>query len=332
MAQKWPSTEREFLRRFASHETENIHNLPPELKSASGSSWSAKHLQACRVLVQDHGACPPILNKFMATAREQVAADPSLLTSLAAFSRDELRRLSHRELRRPNTFPHFGSFFVSLADVARVPSPVPPSHRRLRDNPKPLVRPNFVSGEGFSSSPTVSSSPLTAVSSAYSPRHHDEQPDFEDQTERKKHEVVSANMAAQFISIVLDIFSSQPTDRITNEFSNAPTTFHLYSPQLSCTCQDDGSIWRREYNPITRTWINSQSKLLCSLEAKSSYFQADSSGIGATSDRAVAQQLCELLGSVLSEVIDGDYGALEDEERWSDLNILICIFIKVIWV
>jgi hypothetical protein len=156
---------------------------------------------------------------------------------------------------------------------------------------------------------------LTTASSAYSPRHLSEKPDVEEQIDRKKHEVVSANMAAQFISIVIDLYSSQPIESITTEFSNAPNTVYMDSPHFSCICQDDGAIWRREFNPVTRTWINSQSTLLCSLEAKSSYSKVDSSGIGATSDRTLAQQFCELLGSVLSQVIDEEYEALDDEQR-----------------
>lgn len=49
---------------------------------------------------------------------------------------------------------NFGSFFVSLADIARVRSQGLPS-RHLRENIRALERPNFRSdgGEGFSSSP-----------------------------------------------------------------------------------------------------------------------------------------------------------------------------------
>lgn len=317
MAQKWPSNEREFLRRFPVHESSTIHNLPRELKSASGSAWSAKHLQACRVLVQDYSGNTysiPILNDYKTTATARVAADRSLLTSLTSFSYEELRSLSHRALR---SVPSFGSFFVSLADVTRVRSQSLPS-RRLRENIQAPERPKFRSGEGegFSSSPPIGSSPFTTVSSTYSPRHLNERPDFEEQIDRKKHEVVSANMAAQFISIVIDLYSSQPDESITTEFFNAPNTFYLISPHLNCICQDDGAAWRREFNPITKTWMNPQSELLYSLEVKSSYFQVDSSGIGATSDSTLAQQFCELLGSELSQVVDGDYEALDDERRW----------------
>jgi hypothetical protein len=208
----------------------------------------------------------------MATAAANVAADQSRLVSLTAFSYEEIRSLPHRALRSMN---YFGSFFVSLADVARVRSQDLPT-RRLRENIRAPERPNFRSGEGegFSSSPPIGSSPLTIVSSAYSPRHLSERPDVEEQIDRKKHEVVSANMAAQFISIVIDLYSNQPIESITTEFSNAPNTFHLDSPQFNCICQDDGAIWRRKFNPITKTWINPQSTLLCSLEAKSSYSRA----------------------------------------------------------
>jgi hypothetical protein len=101
MAQKWPSTEREFIRRFPVPESSSLHNLPQELKSASGSALSAKHLQAFRVLVQDYSDYIPILNDYKATATTRVAADRSLLTSLTAISYEELRSLSHRALSSP---------------------------------------------------------------------------------------------------------------------------------------------------------------------------------------------------------------------------------------
>jgi hypothetical protein len=157
---------------------------------------------------------------------------------------------------------------------------------------------------------------LIAVSSAYSPRNLSEKPDFEEQIDRKKHEVVSASMAAEFISIVIDLYSSQPNQSAATEFANAPNTFYLNSPQLNCICQDDGAIWYRVFNPVTRSWINHDSKLLCSLEAKSSYFQEDSSGMGTISDRTLAQQFCEPLGSVLLGVTNEEYETLNDEQRW----------------
>lgn len=322
MAQKWPSTEQEFLHRFPLHESVILHDLPPELKSGSGSSWSAKHLQACRVLVKDHGRGIPILNDYMITARDRVAADRSLLKSLEEFSHEELRSFSHRALR---SVTDFGSFFVSLADVARVRGQDVP-RRHLRENVLRPSRPEFRSGEGegLSSSPQRApspspkrvSSPLTTDSSEYSPRNLDEEPDFEEQMDRKKHEIVCANMAAEFISVVVDLYSPRPGKNMAIEFSNAPNTFRLDSPQLNCICQDDGGIWLRMFNPGTRTWINTEGKLLCSLEAKPAYFQADSSGPGAISDRTLAQQFCELLGSVMAEPKDGDDKELGYDQRW----------------
>ncbi len=52
------------------------------------------------------------------------------------------------------------------------------------------------------------------------------------------------------------------------------------------------------------------------LGAESLTLSLNSSGIGATSDSTLAQQFCELLGSELSQVVDGDYEALDDERRW----------------
>lgn len=296
------------MRRFSDRESCAVYNLPRSLKNTSGSSWSAKHLQACRVLVKDFNGTIPVLRDYIEEAEVYVAGNQALIASLAAVSREELRILPHRMLR---SVPNFGSFYVALADVTRVRG-LEVSTRSLRRDIQAPARPAFRSGEGegLSSSPTQGSSPLTSTS-VYSPGHVDEQPDFEEQIDRKKHEIVCTNMAAQFISTIVDLYSSQLPENISVEFCNAPNEFRLDSPHLSCICQDDGGLWHREFQAVTRTWINPQGRLLCSLEAKSSYSKADDSGIGATSERTLAQQFCELLGSVLSQIEDGNFEALD---------------------
>jgi hypothetical protein len=54
---------------------------------------------------------------------------------------------------------------------------------------------------------------------------------------------------------------------------------------------------------------------LCSLEAKSHYIKADALGKGIISDRVLAQQACEMLGSVMSIVTEGEHSNLEDTDR-----------------
>ncbi|KAL5351060.1 hypothetical protein ACLOAV_004635 [Pseudogymnoascus australis] len=311
MAHKWPSTEREFLRKFPDLALFTIQDLPPELKTYSGSAWSAKHLQACRVLVEDYNQDLPILNQFAGTATNIIGANESLLASLGQFSRDQLRTFPHRKLRNNP----FASFFVSLADVAREGSYERP-FRLLRHDTRIPERPNFRSGEGegFSSSPAGGSSPYT-IGSLYSPGQQNEAPDFEEQIDRKKHETVSANMAAQFISVILDLYSNHATEFVSTEFDNAPNTFYLKTSQLNCICQDDGAIWRRKFNPVTRAWLNVER-------------------VGAISYQDLGQQFCELLGPVLSQVQDGDFEALEHQNRrrflisvhQSDVTIAYCEF------
>lgn len=54
---------------------------------------------------------------------------------------------------------------------------------------------------------------------------------------------------------------------------------------------------------------------MCSLEAKSQYTQADALGKGTVSDRVIAQQVCEMLGSVMSIVEDGKHEDLDNRDR-----------------
>ncbi|KAF7853074.1 hypothetical protein EAF04_010813 [Stromatinia cepivora] len=272
MARTWPSNQRDFSRRFPGNPF-IIHDLSFEERRASGSVWSANHLQAFRVL-QDQKYDVSIPKKYKEKAAKVVDGNKLLLDSLKSVTYEQLQTLTHRELRSDTVF---GSYFVALADVARgihVPdgSPRLPRTRRIIKAPE---RPDFRSGEGegFSSSPPrasspipatrapipttptpipktfksipLNSSPFTTDSTEYVPSQRGGGLEFEDQLDRKKHEVVSANMAAQFISTVLDVYSSQSNEDISTEFFIGPTTLYLSSPTLDCTCQDDGAAWRR---------------------------------------------------------------------------------------
>ncbi|KAJ8065840.1 hypothetical protein OCU04_004944 [Sclerotinia nivalis] len=355
MAKMWPSNHRDFSRRFPGNPF-TIHNLSSGDRRASGSDWSANHLQAFRVL-QDQKYDVPIPEKYKEKAAKVVDGNKLLLDSLKSVTYEQLQTLSHRELRSETVF---GSYFVALADVARGVR-VPDGSPRLRKNIKVPERPDFRSGEGegFSSSPPRASSPIpthipttptpisktsksippnsspfTTDSTEYAPSQRDGI-DFEDQLDRKKHEVVSANMAAQFISTVLDVYCSRSNENIGTEFFVGPTTLYLSSPTLDCTCQDDGAAWRRVRDPSTKAWMNDESTpLLFSLEVKSFYTQSDSSGMGITSDTTLAQQFCELLGSVMSQVKNQNYKALTDDQRrrflvsvhQTDMMIIGCDF------
>jgi hypothetical protein len=248
----------------------------------------------------------------MVRASAQAAAHPELISELVRFSFSDIGRMAHQELRLQGGA--FCSFLVALADVSRVPNPVTNSRSRLRSNPRPIDRPDFVIGEGYSSPMTAGSSEQ-AQSSPYSPQDHGPL-DFDEQSERIKHEAVSAHMAGEFISTVLDLLAGQTSPESRVEFCNAPTKFDLECPSLSCSCQDDGALVRRKFNAAISQWTSNDS-FLCSLEAKSRYTKADAiSGMGTVSERVLAQQVCEMLGSVMSIVEDGDYEDLTSNDRW----------------
>lgn len=126
---------------------------------------------------------------------------------------------------------------------------------------------------------------------------------------------MSADMAAQFISMVVDRLSGQTSPSHRIEFFEAPTIFELDSSNFACTCQDDGAIVRRDFNVVISRWVSHES-FLCSLEAKSRYTKADASDIEVVSDPVFAQHVCEILGSVMSMVKEGEYEDLEPNERW----------------
>ena len=89
----------------------------------------------------------------------------------------------------------------------------------------------------------------------------------------------------------------------------------LNSLNFACTCQDDGAIIRRQFNAMLSRWVSDDS-FLCSLEAKSRFTKIGESDTGIVSDHVLAQQVCEILGSVMSLVGDGDPNDLLSSNRW----------------
>jgi hypothetical protein len=103
---------------------------------------------------------------------------------------------------------------------------------------------------------------------------------------------VSADLAAQFISSVLDLLSAETEQtartRFRIEYSREPTRFDLKSSTVSCSCEDNGSIVRHRRQLFASEW-RSDRTFLCSLEAKAKYTQADAeSGTPIASDRVLA--------------------------------------------
>jgi len=311
MSSVYPSSPEEFNRRFPNHQQNTIHSLG-NLKAASGSQWSSRHLEACRVLLKTHRNQIPLINNArISAARTLIARFPSPVADLTRVSLSEVGRMGHQELRELGGA--FGAFLVALADVSRVPNPISIANSRVRRNPKPIDRSEYVTGEGLSSPSTTASSDHVK-SSPFTPQSQGPL-EFEDQVERTKHEIVSADMAGRFVSSVLDLLSGQESQDHRIEFSKAPTVFELESPNFSCTCQDDGAIVHRKFNVGISRWTSSDS-FLCSLEAKARYTKIDSSGTGMVSDRELAQQVCELLGSVMSMVEDEEYEELGENNGW----------------
>jgi hypothetical protein len=250
----YPSTVREFKVRFPDADKHTLHNSSRFHRTASGSNWTVCHLEACRILFKPCTILPA-LERHMRAARETIESPEVLdhLTSLTKFSNTQVRSMCHRELRQAGG--GFGSFYVALGDVICMPEEVIWNDRGSSTrNRKPAIQPpGYETGEGLSSPPVAgernSRNPIPS-SSPYQPSSQGDD-DFEAQLDRTRDEAISADLAAQFISSVLDLFLShtheqtrgQPLFRI--EFSKEPTTFKLKTDTLSCTCQDDGSIVQR---------------------------------------------------------------------------------------
>jgi hypothetical protein len=312
-AASYPSTVSEFNTRFPNHATNTIHTLPEKLQNASGSNWKVQHLEACRVIVRSYKKLP-ILKTEIDIARKTLDAC-SEVTDLTKLSITKIGKMSHTELRANGGV--FDAFYVALADVLRLQEPIDPTDDRPQRDCKGIHRPEYDSGEGLSSPASVTTEearPRHPSSSPWAPQS-DDSSDYDSQLDRIKPEVFSADLAAQFISSVLDRLSNQISQDSRIEFYRAPSTFKLNSATFSCTCQDDGSMVRREKNYSDHKWSNPP-QFLCSLEAKPRYFQADASGQGIVSDRVIAQQVCEMLGSVMSSFDDETYTDLKDGDRW----------------
>lgn len=114
MASEWPATPFQFLQRFPNRDP--FRSLPGDLRTASGSNWTAAHLVAAGVILVDHKRGFPILSNYMPLVKQKFE-ESDLIKPLGAVTQMELETLPHRELRllgNPS-----GSFLVALADVFR---------------------------------------------------------------------------------------------------------------------------------------------------------------------------------------------------------------------
>ena len=282
---QYPSTVKGFNRRFPKHKSHTIHTLSKALRNASGSNWRAEHLQSCRVILRTFDTLP-ILESFIPGAREALDARLTEVSDLKRLSLSQVREMSHAELRAEGG--DFDSFYVALADVSRLPELAGAVPDRPQRDRKPTQNPGYDPGEGLSSPISESANGDRAhhpPSSPYTPESLGRQ-DYDSQLDEAKLEAVTADLAAQFISTVLDRLSNQNSKNTRIESSRAPTTFVLDSSALSCSCQDDGSIvWRRK-GPVSHQWSTTEWR--CSLEVKSQFAQLDDLGRGVVSDRVIA--------------------------------------------
>jgi hypothetical protein len=214
----------------------------------------------------------------------------------------DLKQCSHQQLRaegRP-----FGAFYTRLADVARLPDPEP-LYRPARLI-QPPNRPGYVSGEGLGlSSPLGTEKHGHSQSSSFSLSDGDPA-DKTDHILRTQHETVTAGMAAEFISAVVDLCSvqAQPNSRI--EFTPAPTTYTMESQWFHVVCQDDGSFTRRSKSSFHGRWV-SQGHTLAMLEAIALYKSwSEDEDVALLATGVLAQQICEIICSMFQRLDLGD--------------------------
>lgn len=302
--QNYPSTAAEFVHKFPDNMSNTIYSnsIPQSVARASGSRWSVAHLEAFRVILsppQHPNKHLEILRPYRERARIHIKNSPAISRTLMAVSPKPLGQSSSAELRHIGG--PFGAFYSRLAEVARMPPPEPrePSDRRI---PRPQD-PDFVTGEGLGLSSSIGSrsSQQAQSSPPYVPSESDlvERADHE---LRKKPETVTAGMAAEFISAILDICSDQPSPISRIEFNPAPTTYTLNVQSFKTTCQDDGSLVRRTKDPESGAWLSKVNPLAI-MECKAQYTSWNvDEDIATVSTKVLAQQFCEMIPSIFERI------------------------------
>ncbi|OBT50902.1 hypothetical protein VE04_08346 [Pseudogymnoascus sp. 24MN13] len=254
----------------------------------------------------------PVLEPYVELARRRLKHTDDVYQSLIAVTPKDLRLCSHQQLRAKGN--HFGAFYIRLADIARLPA------GELQVRPSRVVSPpdrsGYVSGEGLGlSSPIGSERLVSSQPSSFSLSESDpvERPEH---VLRTKHEVVTAGMAAEFISAVLDICSEQKNSDSRIEFTPAPTTYIIESQWLQSVCQDDGSFIRRKKSKLDRGWV-SQGHNLAMFEAKALYTSwNEEEDVAQISTSVRAQLACEVFGSIFQRLnADDDPDDLSCKDR-----------------
>lgn len=210
---------------------------------------------------------------------------------------------NNKEIR--SHFRELSGFFVALANILR-PSVASTSTRSSERARKTRQLPDQVSKQSLrefigSSSPPQSSS----QESAYDPALNANDDDLDEEWERKQAEVASSSLAAEFISLVIDVFLDQPMSlKKRLAFRESPTKFILANQDntVKCKCLDDGSIIWHELDRVSQQWR--LGRHVCSVETKPGFIQSDEEGKGKISPEMIPQYACELIGAVMQRGTD----------------------------
>jgi hypothetical protein len=318
--QHYPRNIEEFNQRFPDNAYNTIHTLAETNHRASGSRWNVKHLEACRVLLFQPQSRPPhpqlhhltVLEPYLERARAQLERAPGVYQSLVAVTPKRLKQCSHQELRAVGN--HFGAFYTRLADVTRLPLPEP--RTRPARVTQPPDRPGYVSGEGLGlSSPLGTQLSGSSQPSSFSLSESDPVEQSEHML-RVQHETVTAAMASEFISVIVDLCSEQTQPESRIEFTSAPTTYTMESQWLRTVCQDDGSFIRRIKSGLHGVWT-SMGHNSAILEAKALYKSwSENEDVAQLSTNVLAQQACEMISSIFQRLdIDDEADNLSRKDR-----------------
>ena len=117
--QGYPSNVAEFKQRFPNHERNTVHSIPRSIAGASGSRWTAAHLESCRVILSQPQQANEHLEilPYLASSRLHIDRCPVILQSLTFVSAKTLRESTSAELRRMGG--HYGAFYSRLAEAVR---------------------------------------------------------------------------------------------------------------------------------------------------------------------------------------------------------------------
>jgi hypothetical protein len=315
--QSYPSTVDAFKIRFPDSEEHTIHTLTEKEAKASGSSWTVKHLEACRVILKipTTNGDLLILQSYILAARTHLTSLRDLKKELSFLTSNQIKGRSSRELREQGG--RFGALFSRLAAVMETPAP-PPKARPQREGVRPPQRDdNFVSGANLGLTPNRPA-PGAQLEDP-SPYNYSQQSadslDEEVHRDRTKRESASHSLASEFISSISDLCTTQTSRKSRIEFNFVPTRYAIITQSgMACISEDDGSLIHRHM--LATEWHQSDRVSLCCVEVKSKFETWNEDGDKAQiSERVLAQQVSELLGSLLQRLDKKD---LEDNEMGTE--------------